>query len=53
MAREREAQEGRWMLCSDYILMQMHWTASFLFSLTPYTVAHVRYDLMASFDGLL
>ena len=37
------------VLQSDYILTQIHQTASFpFFFLTPFTVAHVRYDLGAS-----
>ena len=32
------------VLRSDFIHTQIHWTASFIFSL-PHTEAHVRYDL--------
>ena len=40
------------LLCSDYTLTQICQTASFPFSLTPHTVAHVQYDLTTSFDIL-
>ena len=40
--------KSREVLRSDFIHTQIHWTASFLFSL-PHTEAHVRYDLALSF----